>query len=382
MKGLPMESQPEQKHQRRGPWSQREDELLKHYVAVQGPLCWVRISAQIGTRSSKQCRERYHQNLKPSLNHNPISTEEGAQIEEMVSKIGKRWAEIARSLDNRSDNAVKNWWNGSMNRRRRLLRRQNSTIQETLSPNQSQSSYYSQGAPQLPLPQHQLQLQLQHHQAAAEPSPLAAAQENRPPLVVSPYPLPTLSNSAYPKSHGQTSPYNYSSHHSSRHYSHHPLDASNQQSYQPSHQTTGSRASFSEGLPSPSLTSPSVEPQDPPPGLASSSNSKIGAARLSSMSREHPPRLPPLRIGNGELPGSQLSSLTTRVSQLQFDYSNVRLPPIRDCSGSSQLPTAPSSPQVRSPGPEPKETAQSPTHEDEKGNSPSRRKVSIHDLLS
>lgn len=70
-------------------------------------------------RSPKQCRERYHQNLKPSLNHEPISPEEGDMIEQLVQEMGKRWAEIARRLGNRSDNAVKNWWNGSMNRRKR-----------------------------------------------------------------------------------------------------------------------------------------------------------------------------------------------------------------------------------------------------------------------
>lgn len=108
---------------KRGPWSQAEDQILLSLVHTQGAHNWVRISSMIQTRSPKQCRERYHQNLKPNLNHDPITPEEGALIEQMVAEMGKRWAEIARRLRGRSDNAVKNWWNGGQNRRRRNQQR-------------------------------------------------------------------------------------------------------------------------------------------------------------------------------------------------------------------------------------------------------------------
>ena len=104
---------------RRGPWTTDEDQTLLDLVQKQGPNNWVRISQNMQHRTPKQCRERYHQNLKQSLNHEPISHHEGELIEQMVTEMGRRWAEIARRLGNRSDNAVKNWWNGSMNRRKR-----------------------------------------------------------------------------------------------------------------------------------------------------------------------------------------------------------------------------------------------------------------------
>jgi Myb-like DNA-binding protein FlbD len=108
---------------KRGPWSPGEDSCLLQLVHTQGAHNWVRISVLIGSRSPKQCRERFHQNLKPTLSHDPITPEEGILIERLVNEMGKRWAEIARRLDGRSDNAVKNWWNGGMNRRRRLVHR-------------------------------------------------------------------------------------------------------------------------------------------------------------------------------------------------------------------------------------------------------------------
>ena len=113
---------------KRGPWSPQEDRWLLSLVGNRGPQNWVHVSSQLATRSAKQCRERYHQNLKPTLDHSPISQEEGAHIERLVAQMGKRWAEIARQLTGRSDNAVKNWWNGGMNRRKRMGERRGSNF--------------------------------------------------------------------------------------------------------------------------------------------------------------------------------------------------------------------------------------------------------------
>jgi Myb-like DNA-binding protein FlbD len=103
----------------RGPWGPDEDQLLLQAIDKHGTGDWVRISQDVQYRSPKQCRERFHQSLNPSLNTEPISEYEGLLIKEMVNQIGKRWAFIARQLGGRSDNAVKNWWNSSMNRKRR-----------------------------------------------------------------------------------------------------------------------------------------------------------------------------------------------------------------------------------------------------------------------
>ena len=119
----PHQTQQQSSKLRRGPWSPEEDKHLLDLVSLFGGeknLNWVKISQMLETRSAKQARERYHQNLKPSLNRTPITPEEGLLIEELVDRYGKRWAEIARHLNGRSDNAIKNWWNGGASRRKRV----------------------------------------------------------------------------------------------------------------------------------------------------------------------------------------------------------------------------------------------------------------------
>jgi Myb-like DNA-binding protein FlbD len=109
-------------------WEGKEDVLLLELHAAYGPN-WTRIAGGMGIRSAKQCRERYTQHLKPGINRSPISDEEGRQIMRMVSESGQRWAQIARNLGtNRSDNQIKNWWNGA--KRKETSKRQEAGQQE------------------------------------------------------------------------------------------------------------------------------------------------------------------------------------------------------------------------------------------------------------
>lgn len=192
---------------RRGPWSPEEDRKLMDLISIFGPSNWVRISNSLCTRTPKQCRERYHQNLKPSLNRSPITQEEGLLIEKLVAKHGKKWAEIARHLNGRSDNAIKNWWNGGANRRRRA----SSTIHVKLidrnnsNPNSKSNSDDEMGTPVLSNPGLGISTEQKHPSTDGPPQqipPIGSSHHVTLPPVNSPTiaaPIRPLKPSQYPQ---------------------------------------------------------------------------------------------------------------------------------------------------------------------------------------
>ncbi|CAD8172821.1 unnamed protein product [Paramecium pentaurelia] len=104
------------------PWTQEQDEYLILLInqskeqGMQNKWCIIAnlLNAYFkdSPRTGKQCRERWNNHLNPDINRHQWNLEEDIELLELVKKKQKKWALISKILKSkRSENAVKNRYN-------------------------------------------------------------------------------------------------------------------------------------------------------------------------------------------------------------------------------------------------------------------------------
>lgn len=92
----------------RNRFTKAEDERLKQLLALRNPPNWNEIAHYMNNRTSRQCRERYNNYLRPNIINGQWTKEEDDLLKQLYDKYGPKWSLISQSFKSRSAVNIKN----------------------------------------------------------------------------------------------------------------------------------------------------------------------------------------------------------------------------------------------------------------------------------
>ena len=78
-----------------GVWKNSEDEILKAAIMKYGKNCWPRVASLLSRKTAKQCKDRWHGWLDPSIRKTDWSQEEEEKLLHLAKLMPNQWRTIA-----------------------------------------------------------------------------------------------------------------------------------------------------------------------------------------------------------------------------------------------------------------------------------------------